>query len=369
MSLSQYFFDHYIMLTELVGLTALLSTGVHLPEKTKSATRIAIFLIVLESIMWSIEQWMQDQSVEYIIPRAILSSCVYCMHPLIVTAIIEMTAPLKKHKIWLFVPLFIYVPLVMTSQWTHAVFHISETNHWMGNGNFALLPYIVFFAYAIAFTVLFVRKYLKYDLHTMIGVLYIVGTSFLGIFITKSRENAADYATLFSSVIVLYYLFMYQHVSRIDFLTGLMNRQAFYHDSKVGRKKITAICSVDMNELKWINDSKGHAAGDAAIKAVAECLLMGTGPAKHAYRVGGDEFLILYFDKSEEYVLEDIKTMREALARTKYICAFGYHLLDKDADFDAALREADKAMYADKSAIKQGILAAGGKLHRRAGDR
>ena len=74
-------------------------------------------------------------------------------------------------------------------------------------------------------------------------------------------------------------------------------------------------------------------------------------------------------NKQEEFVKEDIKTMRDSLSKTKFICAFGYCMVDKDSDFDAVLRDADKAMYADKSAIKQGILAAGGKLHRRAGDR
>lgn len=369
MSLSQYFYDHYIMLTELIGLTALLGTGVHLPEKTKKATRIAILLIIIESVMWSFEQWMQDQSAAYVLPRALLSSCVYCMHPIIVTAIIEMTAPVRKYRLWLLIPLCIYIPVVMTSQWTHVIFHISESNHWRGNGHFALIPYIVFFCYSIAFMVLFIHKYLKYNLHTMAGVLYIIAVSFLGILVTKVRDTAADYATLFSSVIVLYYLFMYQHVSSIDIPTGMMNRQAFYRDAKAGRKKITAICSVDMNELKWINDSRGHAAGDAAIRDVAECLLLGTGPLKHGYRVGGDEFIILYFDKTEEFVKEDIKAMRDALSKTRYVCAFGYCMVDKDSDFDALLREADKAMYADKAAIKQAILAAGGKLHRRAGDR
>ena len=61
--------------------------------------------------------------------------------------------------------------------------------------------------------------------------------------------------------------------------------------------------------------------------------------------------------------------MREKLDKEKYVCAFGYVMIDKDTHFDKALTEADKAMYADKSRLKQAVLAAGGKLHRRAGDR
>lgn len=98
MDISQYLFDHYIMLTELIGLMALLATGVHLSEATKRATRVTVFLIILESIMFSMEQWTQYND-GHILLRALLTAGIYCMHPIIVTAIIEMTAPVKKHKI------------------------------------------------------------------------------------------------------------------------------------------------------------------------------------------------------------------------------------------------------------------------------
>ncbi len=60
------------------------------------------------------------------------------------------------------------------------------------------------------------------------------------------------------------------HMSKIDSMTGMMNRQTFYHDTAEIPKKLTGICSADMNELKWINDTQGHEAGDKAIKTVAE---------------------------------------------------------------------------------------------------
>ena len=367
MDISRYFYDHYIMLTELVGLTALLGTGVHLPEKTKRATRIAILLIILESIIWSLEQWTQYHD-GHVILRSHLTSGVYILHPLIVTPIIEMTAPVKKHKIWLFVPLFIYVPIVFTSQWTHIIFYINESNHWSGNDHFSRVPYIFFFGYTLVFVVLFIARYINHGLHTMLGVLYIIVASFIGVFLNLRRDSESDYATLFASVIVLYYLFMYQYTAKTDYMTGLMNRQAFYHDLKRYRKAITAVCSVDMNELKWINDSQGHEAGDKAIKSVADCIITGSGSSKYVYRVGGDEFIIFYMDKTEEDVKKDIEKMRENLSETKIVCAFGYSMITEDNDIDTALKTADKEMYSDKAEIKKAVLAAGGKLHRRAGD-
>ena len=124
-----------------------------------------------------------------------------------------------------------------------------------------------------------------------------------------------------------------------------------------------------MNELKWINDTQGHEAGDKAIKTVAECLMKRHAGSRNSYRVGGDESVILYYDKSEEDIKNDISGMLEDLAKTPYVCAFGYCMTEEGKSFDEILRDADKAMYDDKAEIKCAVLAAGGKLHRRSGDR
>ncbi len=369
MNIAQYFFDHYIMLIELIGLTALLSSGVHLPEETKKATRTAVFLIIFESIAWSIELWTQNHDGHELL-RSMLSACVYSMHPFIVIAIIDMIAPIGRYKVLLYVPTFFYVPLIFTSQWTHIVYYIDYENRWHSGGEFSrFIPYFAFFAYTLIFIVLFMKKYIRYNLHTMLGVLYIVAAGLIGVAVNMLRDSSTDYANMFASVIVLYYLFLYQHVSRIDYLTGMMNRQAFYHDMKQEGKSFTAACSVDMNELKWINDSKGHEAGDIALKTVDKCLVKHSGPHKKAYRVGGDEFIILYIGKSEWDVQADISEMRGALLQTEYVCAFGYCMVTEETDLENALRNADKAMYEDKSRLKQAVLAAGGQLHRRASDR
>lgn len=86
-------------------------------------------------------------------------------------------------------------------------------------------------------------------------------------------------------------------------------------------------------------------------------------------RGGGDEFVILYTEKTEQFVLDDISKMRSALSKTGITCAFGYCMKDKETDLDTAMKNADQAMYADKSEIKKAVLAAGGQLHRSAGDR
>lgn len=81
--------------------------------------------------------------------------------------------------------------------------------------------------------------------------------------------------------------------------------------------------------------------------------------------MGGDEFVILYYEMNEEKVKADIASMREALSKTDYVCAFGYCMIKGTPHFEDALRESDQAMYADKASIKKAILEAGGELRKK----
>ena len=208
----------------------------------------------------------------------------------------------------------------------------------------------------------------RLSLRGRFGLIYVVAAPISGVLIYLLFGISSDYSSIFASAILLYYLFLYIYMSKTDPLTGLSNRQCFYRDSKVLSSKITAVASVDMNELKWINDTKGHSAGDAALKTVADCITVGSGRQKAVYRVGGDEFVVFYFGKSAEDAEADIERMRAKLADTPYVCAFGYAMHPAGEDVDITLSKADEAMYADKSALKRAVLEKGGKLHRRCDD-
>lgn len=78
-----------------------------------------------------------------------------------------------------------------------------------------------------------------------------------------------------------------------DILTGLPNRRAFFEhlSSRLPRQHGLTVIACDVDGLKAINDQEGHAAGDAAIRAVAERLVAALGSDAFVARVGGDEFL------------------------------------------------------------------------------
>lgn len=72
-----------------------------------------------------------------------------------------------------------------------------------------------------------------------------------------------------------------------DGLTGLLNRKAF---ESIGHP---AVAIIDLDSLKFINDTRGHREGDAALRAVADQLaIVADRHGFKAYRVSGDEFVL-----------------------------------------------------------------------------
>jgi diguanylate cyclase (GGDEF)-like protein len=77
-------------------------------------------------------------------------------------------------------------------------------------------------------------------------------------------------------------------------LTGLLNRRGFAAAMAASRAREPrgALLYLDMDGLKRLNDVHGHAAGDAAIRALAERLALAAAPGHPAARLGGDEFAL-----------------------------------------------------------------------------
>ncbi len=79
---------------------------------------------------------------------------------------------------------------------------------------------------------------------------------------------------------------------------GVYNRQ--YYNEKMVHKHVKALAILDLDKLKYINDTFGHLAGDAAIKEMANVLLQNVNPGTDVCRFGGDEFLIAFYENTSE---------------------------------------------------------------------
>ncbi len=90
-----------------------------------------------------------------------------------------------------------------------------------------------------------------------------------------------------------------KRLSRIDPLTGLANRRAFYEGAEVERQRAVrygrnlSMAYIDLDNFKQVNDKFGHEAGDQLLVTVADILRSDLRPSDLAARLGGDEFAVL----------------------------------------------------------------------------
>ena len=153
-----------------------------------------------------------------------------------------------------------------------------------------------------------------------------------------------------SIALFTYYLFSILNLTKQDSLTGLLNRQACYADMETEAGSITALVSMDMNGLKRINDTRGHAAGDDALTTLALCFKRAAKSHQSVYRIGGDEFLIICQQALESDVHLLIDRIRRNVAETEFTCAIGYSCSENGSkSISEMLKESDEMMYAEKA--------------------
>ncbi len=113
------------------------------------------------------------------------------------------------------------------------------------------------------------------------------------------------------------------------------------------------IISFDVNDLKIVNDSMGHAAGDALLKDCAEILNSCFDDVGHIVRTGGDEFLVIITEGRKSFVTRGLKKMEKLEAEynvmRKYHIKISYGSADSSEQEnmtpDMVLRLADDRMY------------------------
>ena len=151
-----------------------------------------------------------------------------------------------------------------------------------------------------------------------------------------------------------------QHLLRLsmtDEMTRLYNRRCYDEDMAEYKNKTPeedfVLFSVDVNGLKTVNDTKGHAAGDELIKGAADCLVLSVGQAGKAYRTGGDEFMAIVHTKTPEKIREAIwQKVSEwrGMYTEKMTLSVGYAAYSghQGATADDLEHIADADMYAEK---------------------
>jgi diguanylate cyclase (GGDEF)-like protein len=149
----------------------------------------------------------------------------------------------------------------------------------------------------------------------------------------------------------------------IDALTGMLNRKALLNrvDELAQQSEVTGepvgLILGDLDRFKQVNDSQGHAAGDAALTDVAYLLRKQLRAFDLAYRIGGEEFLILLPGADSRESTEMAEKLRRAVAAdhvgegSSLTISFGVSASARGAGFDyeKVFAAADEALYEAKS--------------------
>ena len=204
----------------------------------------------------------------------------------------------KKHPIWTNIGIYVFVALgftfgiyqgVITSPQEQAASFMAlilAIPFWFG-----MMP-IRMISYIYIFTGIFIAGCIRYK---------------TGYVQAADIVNALVYAT--ASAIIstystcvkckrIYAEYMTGLMGTTDMLTGLGNRNAYTeHVNRYSGKKLPkdlTLLFMDVNELKTINDTLGHQAGDELLRGAADCIASVFGVHGTCYRTGGDEFVVIF---------------------------------------------------------------------------
>ncbi|MDQ0138351.1 diguanylate cyclase (GGDEF)-like protein [Neorhizobium galegae] len=147
-----------------------------------------------------------------------------------------------------------------------------------------------------------------------------------------------------------------ERLSETDPLTGLLNRRALERQfEQLRTEDFSALAVLDLDHFKAINDLNGHSAGDQVLRAVATSLQ--PGPNVHAYRLGGEEFVLLLRGDDADIQAE---LRRQAISVTvanavaglsrPVTASMGISDIGGGEDFSTLYDRADKLLYEAKSA-------------------
>ncbi len=160
------------------------------------------------------------------------------------------------------------------------------------------------------------------------------------------------------------------HDASHDQLTGLPNRAAFFRrlGEELERRRpehVLGVLYCDLNGFKGVNDTHGHAAGDALLQLAAQRLVSVVRTSDPVFRVGGDEFVILLpllpaaaaarvVDLMKQRILKVfVPSFSVARTSARVGVAVGTAMSPPAATADELVERADQAMYAHKRQLKR----------------
>jgi diguanylate cyclase (GGDEF)-like protein len=185
----------------------------------------------------------------------------------------------------------------------------------LGGNYYAAVPRIALLMFAAAFITLLIRIF-RYYKPIDGGLFWSLGAAFLFFHTGAVTRTAVGYLSSAGLILIAAIIENSYFLAYHDELTSLPGRRAFNEAiSEIQRPYSIAI--VDIDHFKRFNDSYGHEVGDHVLRMVAARLDRVTGGG-HAYRVGGEEFTILFPEKAISEVVPHLEQLRAVIQSSSF---------------------------------------------------
>jgi len=367
MSGINYFQSNFATVVSSFGLIILLVFN----RGAKQRIKKLMFLSAVAVLLLSVADYV-DVAVSYEMDllglRMVASIVGYILRPAPLYLMALCVLKHKKRNYFFAIPLVINAVILLINPFTEVVFRFNELGSFE-RGVLGYVPHIVGIFYMVLVGYCALRMFYDKYINEGLILLFMEIMAIIAILMETFSPDKIYVSTAYAIFNILYYVFNHVQIFSKDQLTGLLNRASFYEDCRRYRGNISGLISIDMNELKWINDNYGHAEGDKAIKTVTKCLSEAFGRKFPVYRMGGDEFTVIIWEGNEKETDDKISLCRQLLEKSDRSCAFGTAYYDRgsgdEIDINKLLKEADEEMYSDKMRIKQSAVVGKRKLHMR----
>lgn len=146
-----------------------------------------------------------------------------------------------------------------------------------------------------------------------------------------------------------------RYLSENDMLTGVHNRNAMNRRllALKAENRSLGIIYVDLNNLKWTNDTYGHSVGDSRLRDMS-ALMKSVCPPQDIYRLGGDEFVAFLDGADKESFKKTLENFRKAAEGRSIHVAAGGKWIPHASSLVRGMRDAEHRMYSEKRRSHEG---------------
>ncbi len=344
--------EHYLAIMLIIVLSGILR-GRSVPlgrvrQRSFWLTIAVCLLLVLQDVL---EKYTQLDPARRTM-RVILSITGYSLRPVAVLGFLLVIWPLDKKVWYLWVPVILNAVLYSTALvYPDLTFGYHENYHFY-RGPLGRTMFVLCVLYMIQ--ILYMIRVRFRDHRGTMFVNYLCAAGCIGSMIVDVNT---DGVTILSAVLIssmTFYLFLRTQGTDHDPLTQLWNRLVFYEDCNTRKNQINGVASIDMNGLKLMNDEQGHDAGDRALEAIGESLKRVMNRKISAYRIGGDEFMLLFYRCSREEMRQALDTLDRDVQAAGLSVAVGLaEATEAKEPIDELIRTSDQRMYQSKSEYYQ----------------